>query len=52
LISAWAAWRAASIIIFVAGGVIGVEEQVAHGRRAGRLDPDHGREGFHLAEPA
>ena len=29
------------VVVFVAGGVIGIEHQVTHGRGAGRLDPDH-----------
>ena len=37
------------VIIFVAGRVIGVEEEVAHGRGARRLDPDHARLRLDLA---
>ncbi|MNU69333.1 hypothetical protein D3C71_587160 [compost metagenome] len=38
--------------LLVAGGVIGVQIEVADGGRAGRLDPDHGRRGFQLAPAA
>lgn len=37
------------VVVRVAGGVEGVEEGVAHRRRARRLHPDHRRRGFQLA---
>ena len=40
-ISALATFSAACVVILVAGRVIGVQEQMAHRRRARRLDPDH-----------
>jgi hypothetical protein len=41
-----------AVIIFVMRRVISVEEQVAHGRRARRLAPDHRRPGLDLAPSA
>ena len=37
------------IIEVVAGRMVGVQEQVPHGRGSRRLHPDHGRAGFQLA---
>ncbi len=41
-----------AVVIFIAGGVIGVEEEVAHGPGARRLHPDLRRLGFQLAPAA
>lgn len=41
-----------AIIELLAGPVVGIEEDLAHLRRARRLRPDHRRKGFHLTPAA